>query len=431
MAVGTVNYPGSLDTSDTLIRAANGAQSTLSGTFSSGATTASLVSAANFPSSGTFTCENEIIYYSGKSSNDLTGCSRGQEGTADVAQSSGVAVQARITARHHNVLADAIIATQTEIDSDVAKKDTANTFTQNQAVGSGDNVSLNDTTGAIGQIHSYRGTSASPITTGAASNIKASLTIGMSRATYEALPGVSVGGQNSDQVVPIVGYSEGTADMEVQAVGVFGGAKNAGDTNPSAGAPDACGIFGHGWISEVGSIGRAIGGYFAGRSELASTPKITGVEVQCQSRGAADDTYDSSGTSNTVGVLMSNASTGDAKRGCGIQFNHGTSCGKYDVGIGFSSNDGGPCVTATIVDGGSAATSIQINGTHSTAAIALGSTAGPIDMNANYLQMAERTAPSAPAANGVRLYAVDNGAGKTQLMALFSSGAAQQVAIQP
>jgi len=46
-------------------------------------------------------------------------------------------------------------------------------------------------------------------------------------------------------------------------------------------------------------------------------------------------------------------------------------------------------------------------------------------------QMAEQTAPAAPAANQVRIYAVDNGAGKTQLMALFSSGAAQQIAIEP
>lgn len=47
------------------------------------------------------------------------------------------------------------------------------------------------------------------------------------------------------------------------------------------------------------------------------------------------------------------------------------------------------------------------------------------------LEMHEQTAPSAPSANRVRLYAVDNGAGKTQLMALFASGAAQQVAIEP
>lgn len=44
---------------------------------------------------------------------------------------------------------------------------------------------------------------------------------------------------------------------------------------------------------------------------------------------------------------------------------------------------------------------------------------------------AEQTAPSAPAANGYRIFAQDNGAGKTQLMVIFASGAAQQLAIQP
>ena len=48
-----------------------------------------------------------------------------------------------------------------------------------------------------------------------------------------------------------------------------------------------------------------------------------------------------------------------------------------------------------------------------------------------YHEMAEMTAPSAPAADGVRIYAVDNGSGKTQLMALFATGAAQQIAIEP
>ena len=48
-----------------------------------------------------------------------------------------------------------------------------------------------------------------------------------------------------------------------------------------------------------------------------------------------------------------------------------------------------------------------------------------------YQEMTEMTAPAAPAANSVRIYAVDNGSGKTQLMALFATGAAQQIAIEP
>lgn len=47
------------------------------------------------------------------------------------------------------------------------------------------------------------------------------------------------------------------------------------------------------------------------------------------------------------------------------------------------------------------------------------------------MEFLEMTAPAAPAANQVRIYAQDNGSGKTRLMALFATGAAQQLAIEP
>jgi hypothetical protein len=47
------------------------------------------------------------------------------------------------------------------------------------------------------------------------------------------------------------------------------------------------------------------------------------------------------------------------------------------------------------------------------------------------ISMVEQTAPSAPSTNGVYIYAEDNGSGKTRLMALFATGAAQQIAIEP
>lgn len=51
---------------------------------------------------------------------------------------------------------------------------------------------------------------------------------------------------------------------------------------------------------------------------------------------------------------------------------------------------------------------------------------------AGMIQLQEvASAPSAPAADNVIIYAIDNGSGKTQLMALFSSGAAQEIAIAP
>lgn len=56
--------------------------------------------------------------------------------------------------------------------------------------------------------------------------------------------------------------------------------------------------------------------------------------------------------------------------------------------------------------------------------------AGNNSYMAGSLVMAEMTAPDAPAANTLVLYAVDNGAGKTQLMVRFPSGVAQQIAIE-
>jgi hypothetical protein len=50
---------------------------------------------------------------------------------------------------------------------------------------------------------------------------------------------------------------------------------------------------------------------------------------------------------------------------------------------------------------------------------------------AGALNFLEQTAPSAPGANQVTLFAEDNGGGKTRLMARFNTGAAQQMAVEP
>lgn len=54
-----------------------------------------------------------------------------------------------------------------------------------------------------------------------------------------------------------------------------------------------------------------------------------------------------------------------------------------------------------------------------------------VDIDAGALTLKEMAAPGVGAANTVRLYAVDNGAGKTQLMAQFATGSPVQVAIEP
>jgi len=54
-----------------------------------------------------------------------------------------------------------------------------------------------------------------------------------------------------------------------------------------------------------------------------------------------------------------------------------------------------------------------------------------MQLDGGSLEMLEQTAPSAPSADAVRIYAEDNGSGKTRLMAIFPTGVAQQIAIEP
>jgi hypothetical protein len=52
-------------------------------------------------------------------------------------------------------------------------------------------------------------------------------------------------------------------------------------------------------------------------------------------------------------------------------------------------------------------------------------------LTTGYLELTEMTAPSAPGANGGRLYLEDNGSGKTRLVVGFNTGAAQVIATEP
>ena len=71
----------------------SGATSTLNGDISNSATTVTVASGTDFTSSGKIKIGGEIITYTGKSTNDLTGCTRGTESTTAVAHTSGDAVK--------------------------------------------------------------------------------------------------------------------------------------------------------------------------------------------------------------------------------------------------------------------------------------------------------------------------------------------------
>jgi hypothetical protein len=72
----------------------SGLITSLNGAINNSVTTITLTSAAGFPTAGVVKIDNELISYTGISSNDLTGCTRGVNGTAAASHSDGAGVEA-------------------------------------------------------------------------------------------------------------------------------------------------------------------------------------------------------------------------------------------------------------------------------------------------------------------------------------------------
>ena len=88
------------------------ATTTLNGTINSSVTSIVLTSATGFGTSGTILIDNELITYSGVSTNTLTGCTRGTNGTIAASHTSGATVQLANTFGGWGVPAEETIATQ-------------------------------------------------------------------------------------------------------------------------------------------------------------------------------------------------------------------------------------------------------------------------------------------------------------------------------
>lgn len=112
---GTLNYPTTLDNQDSLFRTNDKAQSTLATAVNSSATAVTVANAVAFPISGALIIDNEIIFYTAKSGNNLTGLIRGASATAAAAHSVGAAVKGAIFSVHHNTQSQAIIRLQTKL----------------------------------------------------------------------------------------------------------------------------------------------------------------------------------------------------------------------------------------------------------------------------------------------------------------------------
>lgn len=109
-------WPTSVAGNGDLYLAKNRLSSTLAVAIGVGDTTITLADASAFPTVGIVTIGGELIKHTGVSGNDLTGCTRGFDGTSPSAASIGALVKHNVVAQHHNVIKDELIAVEASLD---------------------------------------------------------------------------------------------------------------------------------------------------------------------------------------------------------------------------------------------------------------------------------------------------------------------------
>jgi hypothetical protein len=108
-------YPGAAATDANLYIAVNALQNNLSAAINASVTTIGLNSAVGFPTFGTVLIDSEVIQYTGISGANLTGCTRGFDGTAGASHSSAATVSHAIVADHHNVIKNEVEAVESDL----------------------------------------------------------------------------------------------------------------------------------------------------------------------------------------------------------------------------------------------------------------------------------------------------------------------------
>lgn len=237
-------------------------------------------------------------------------------------------------------------------------------------------------------------------------------------------------GDGSEQLCALEGISVGTSSTQGQPLGVMGVGKTA--STQSGQNDDACGVYGLGRVTDTGT-GIGIGVVGVGRRDT-STGNNDGAQFTSDNSSGVAGTLNATGRSNCNGVWV--VATGTEDSSCGIQM--GQEFGyQFVVGLHFNGavNGGktGPASTASIRDDGNATTVMDINGSHTTGIDLEGATltGDAIKVGGSQIRFTERSDPSAPSTNNALLYAKDNGAGKTQLVVRFPTGAVQVVATEP
>jgi len=230
MAIGTTNFPTSLDTADELVRATNSASTKLTSAINSFDQTILVTSVALFPSSGIIRINDEIISYTGTSGgNTFTGCSRGFEGTTATSHQNNDNVTLDITAASNNVKNDAIIAIETKIGTG-ASTPTANTVMRGTGTGTSAFGQVGLTTDVTGTLPAANGgTGITSLGSGVATFLGTPSSANLAAAvTDETGSGALVFGTSPSLTTPNIGVASGTSFNSITGLSSTTPAANSG-----------------------------------------------------------------------------------------------------------------------------------------------------------------------------------------------------------
>lgn len=258
-----------------------------------------------------------------------------------------------------------------------------------------------------------------------------SLTINGATNTLTAASGLTVAGNTA-----VTGTLSATGDVTVGSAGVTKSIKHAATDGRLAITGDSGGLAGITmtgstyatpntlYYDATNSIFRTTSGTVLGNfssTGLAVTGTLSSTGNLTVGGGAGVRTATVSSTDNNASFIVSagNGATG------GYRFNNSSGTLHWNIYETFgAAGQQGSLGIYDEVGGGNVAL-------FSSTALTLGTGVNLVMASGKYIEGGEGTAPAAPAANRFRIFAEDNGAGKTRLMVQFATGAAQQLAIEP
>lgn len=248
-------------------------------------------------------------------------------------------------------------------------------------IGSGDNVTgvtANTTDGQLTRL--YKGTAASPDTT-----LQPLVQIGrIANATQTQVETASgtVGNTGAEQLCALKVTVDGTAATEAQMTGIVTIAHAYGTTG--ALYDDGTGLEAFG-VSEAGNTGNGIGlGGHGVRLSTATGSGLTGCQLFAVNVSGSASTYNSTGFTPDSGLAIFCGGTGATNNmGAAVQvMPNNTTGNQFEVGIGIPGVANGAATGAiknsTFRDDGAAAVSLDIRGTHATAALQIASGSGHV-----------------------------------------------------